>query len=339
MKLPLNARVFRVRSIDKVPVPPRAAVVSPTRNRRIIGQDCIQRHVGFVVVMEVFRPVVDLLLAGGVPGHFTAKRIGLALPSISACAHHSFELRSLIRPAFTFQIVEKAKKDRALHLAVARVVRCLRTHRERGLIRLVEIPLPWMLRYDTLRIPREMIQRPVSRDDVRVVIGAPYIIRLFLVPTRPCFPVQGWVVGETRNELGLVEEQAFVNAILMFAAAVLEMTPQRHVDEALQLCNLLRVRFQVLLHRGGEPRTGTSLIAQACHPDASILRDLFAALIVVSDDRRRAMKRIVGLFKPLLTKEESPHIRNSLSLRLYGAVANALHRAVAVCDHDAEASP
>src|SRR5579875_3623671 len=110
MKLPLNARVFWISPIDKIPVSPRAAVVSPAWNGRVVSEDCVQRYIRDVVVMEVSRPPIDLLLTGRVPRHLTAERIGLALPQIRAFAHHCFQLRSLIPPSFLLQIIEKSEK-------------------------------------------------------------------------------------------------------------------------------------------------------------------------------------------------------------------------------------
>src|SRR6185437_1580707 len=157
MKLPLDARILGIASIDEVPVPSRAAVVSPAWNRGVVGQDCIKGDVGLVVVVKVSRPIVDLFLTGGIPRHFTAEGIGLALPSVGAFLHYGLELRSLIRPSLIFQILKQPKKNSAFHLAIATVIRCLRTHCERGLIGLVEIPLPRVPRRDSLCIAGDIV--------------------------------------------------------------------------------------------------------------------------------------------------------------------------------------
>src|SRR5215469_13907453 len=122
MELPLNTRVLRVGSVDEVPIAPRTAVVSPARNRGVVGENCVERDVGLVVIVEVTRPLVDLLLSRGIPRHLAAEGISFALPYIRALAHHAFKLCSLIREAFFFQVVEQAQKDCAFHLSEAGVI-------------------------------------------------------------------------------------------------------------------------------------------------------------------------------------------------------------------------
>src|SRR5581483_4685214 len=75
---------------DEIPIAARAAVVSPMWDRRIVAEDRVQSDFSLVVVTEIFRPIVNLFLAGRVPWHFTAKGIRLCAPAVRAL---SFSVR------------------------------------------------------------------------------------------------------------------------------------------------------------------------------------------------------------------------------------------------------
>src|SRR5579875_2493144 len=80
---------------DEVPVAAGAAVVAPAGEGGVVAKDGVQRGLRLVVVAEVFRPGVDLFLAGGVPRHLAAEGILLGIPVLGAFAHGGFELGGL----------------------------------------------------------------------------------------------------------------------------------------------------------------------------------------------------------------------------------------------------
>src|SRR5580658_2111439 len=135
-----------------------------------------------------------------------------------------------------------------------------------------------------------------------------------------------------------MEEQALVDTVFMIAAANLQVSPEHTVDKALKQLDLFNIGFKIFLHRRGEPRPRSCFVAQAGNPDARILCDLLPCL-VVADDRRRAMERIVGLIEPLLVKEEAAHIGDYFAFRLDSAIADALDSSIGISDHQAKSPP
>ena len=193
MKLALDADL-RLATIDEVPVAAGAAVISPAWNDGIVGENCVEGDVGLVVVVEVAwssrRPL---------PGRWSPRasrcRRDRLRPSSGPHAHASL-LRACrpFRSSPRLQVLEQADEDGAFHQAEARVVRGLRTHGERGFVRLIEIPVPWMLDDEALVLRASVVQRPVGGDDVRIVVGAAEVVGAFLVPACPARPVERGIV-------------------------------------------------------------------------------------------------------------------------------------------------
>ncbi len=136
--------------------------------------------------------------------------------------------------AFVFQILEQTQEDGAFHQAKSRVVRRLCPHRKRGFVGLIEVPLPRMLGDKPLRVARQSVERPVGGDDVRIVVGASKVGGSFDVPACPALPVDAGIVVVGRHGVGLVVEEALVYAVFVIAGALLQMSPQNAVDEALE---------------------------------------------------------------------------------------------------------
>src|SRR5579884_2200068 len=96
---------------DEIPIAAGASVVSPMRNRRIVAENRVQCDFGFVVVTEIFRPVVNFFLARRIPRHLTAKGIGLRSPSICACPHSLLEIGGFILHSFELQVGKNLEKN------------------------------------------------------------------------------------------------------------------------------------------------------------------------------------------------------------------------------------
>src|SRR3954453_13041951 len=98
MELPLQPSVLG--GENKIPVAACAAVVAPVRDRRIVGEDCIQSYIGLVHVTEILSPGIHLFLSHRVPWHLATERIGFILPTVGATSHFCFEIFGLFFPAF-----------------------------------------------------------------------------------------------------------------------------------------------------------------------------------------------------------------------------------------------
>src|SRR5215831_12493072 len=114
-------------------------------NGRHVSDDRVDRDLRFVGVSEILAPRVDLFLPRGVPWHFAAERIWLALPVVGPRFHRRFKLRRFFRLSLRLEVVENRDEDIAFHLAKLRQVRSETGHSQRSLKRLIQIPIPWMI--------------------------------------------------------------------------------------------------------------------------------------------------------------------------------------------------
>src|SRR3954468_6993007 len=102
MKLPLQTPIFGGK--DEIPVAARAAVISPMRNRWVVGENRVERDLGLVVIAKIFCPSINLFLAGGIPWHLAAERIGLRFPAIGSRMHPGFQGFCLCVHPFALQV-------------------------------------------------------------------------------------------------------------------------------------------------------------------------------------------------------------------------------------------
>ena len=75
-------------------------------------------------------------------------------------------------------------------------------------------------------------------------------------------------------------------------------------------------RLAKLLHRRRQPRTGTTFVAQAGDPDATVLRHDLVRLAIVAHHGRTAMKRIVRIVEPLVGEKKVAEIGDGLRLKV-----------------------
>src|SRR5207253_11205348 len=121
MKLTFEARVFS--SVDEVPVPPRAAVVTPMRDSRRIAQNRVQRHLCFIEIAEILGPCIDFFLSRRIPGHLAAEWIRLLLPVLGALSHSGFERSGEVGDLLALEVVEYGHEHVAFHLSEHRIPR------------------------------------------------------------------------------------------------------------------------------------------------------------------------------------------------------------------------
>ena len=79
VQLTFQAAVFCGK--DEIPITAGAAVISPVRNRRVITENGVQGHFGFVFIAEVFCPGIDLF-GWLLPGVFQDAALDTAPPQI-----------------------------------------------------------------------------------------------------------------------------------------------------------------------------------------------------------------------------------------------------------------
>ena len=154
MKLAFEARVFS--SVDEVPVPPRAAVVTPMRDSRRIAQNRVQRHLCFIEIAEILGPCIDFFLSRRIPGHLAAEWIRLLLPVLGALSHSGFERAGEVGDLLALEVVEYGHEHVAFHLSEHRIPRRVLHHCHGGLVRVFQVPVP-----------------PVLGDQAFVVAGQP----------------------------------------------------------------------------------------------------------------------------------------------------------------------
>ena len=82
-----RTRNIDLAAVEKVPVTPRVAVVTPVRHRRHVANDRVERNERFVVMTEVFAPRINFFLARRIPSHLAAERIRILPPTIRTFAH------------------------------------------------------------------------------------------------------------------------------------------------------------------------------------------------------------------------------------------------------------
>src|SRR6185369_1928502 len=138
-----------------------------------------------------------------------------------------------------------------------------------------------MIRHQARMIAREAIHRPVSGDHVRIVVTAPDRLSIGFFPTGPGGPIQRRIVLKLRHVRRRVIEETLSYAVTVWTVVVLQATPQNTIDELFILFDLFLARLTKLLHRGGQPRTRTTFVAETGNPHAAILRyDLVCFAIV-----------------------------------------------------------
>ena len=123
---PLEAGEFSCK--EEIPEAACIAVVSPVRHGWHVGEDGVEGHQCLIVEAEVLRPHVNFLLAGGIPWHLTAERIGQFRPYIHALFHCCFQVGCHFVHSLCLQIIQDKDKDRSFHLAVLGIVRCQPYH-------------------------------------------------------------------------------------------------------------------------------------------------------------------------------------------------------------------
>src|SRR5215469_3316089 len=157
-------------------------------------------------------------------------------------------------------------------------------------------------------IASQSVHRPIRSRNVRIIIGAVDGLRLLLIPACPATPINVATVITSEHIAGLIVEEAFPHAILVFIPLVLNTAPQNLVDKLLILVEFLLVRVSEFFHGCRKPRTSTSFITEARHPNTRILSDYGVCLPVVGHHGGAAMEGIVRVDKPLLGHQEVPQI-------------------------------
>src|SRR6185369_12589399 len=102
-------------------------------------------------------------------------------------------------------------------------------------------------------IAGEPVQRPVSRDDVWVVVAATNRLCITLLPTRPRCPIQFWVVFKPGQVDRRIVEETLAHAILVRSILVLNAAPENVIDKRFVLADLFFVGLAKLFHDGGQP--------------------------------------------------------------------------------------
>src|SRR5579859_27859 len=204
---------------------------------------------------------------------------------------------------------------------------------------MLQIPLPRMVGHHARMVACQAIHHPIRRCYMRIVKGAVYCLRRFLIPTRPALPIQIIAVIAGRHLVWLIVKEALANAILLRSIAILEMPPQDSIDELLQLADLFFVRLSQFFHGSSKPRVCACLITQARDPHAAILHHLLICLAVVAYDSWPTMKWVGSIGQPLFRCQKAPKVRNCFSLRLNDTIADCLQQAVGACNGDSCLSP
>jgi hypothetical protein len=89
MQLALEPPVFGRK--NEIPVSPRAAVIAPMRNGRIVAENRVKRYLGLVLITKIFCLGINFFLPGGIPWHFAAEGVRLLFPMISTLSHLAFQ--------------------------------------------------------------------------------------------------------------------------------------------------------------------------------------------------------------------------------------------------------
>src|SRR5258708_10350322 len=326
MQLSLKPAVFGRE--NKIPIATCAAVVAPVRNRRIVTENRVEGYFCFVLVSEVFRPRIDFFLACRVPWHLAAERVSFISPMIGAGSHFGFEVAGLLLHAFPLEVAQNLKKDVSFHLPEDCQVRREIIHGYGGLICILDIPFPSMVRNQALMVACQPIEHPIRSRNVRIIIGAVYLFLRFFVPTRPRRPIEIAAVVTVWHFVRLVIEQALAHSVLMRTVFVLQSTPEDTVDELLQLLQFFPIRLNQFLHHSCEPCSSSALVSETGNPGPAVLHHNLVGFAIIGHDRRTTVKRILWVYIPLLGGQEMTQVRYSLRLgldneilkRLYGAI-------------------
>src|SRR6185437_4276210 len=266
---------------------------SPVGDGWVVAEDGVKRGLRLLRVVEILHPGVDLLLAGGVPGHFAAEGILFRAPVLGALAHGGFHGVGLGGHAFALEVVEDVDEDVAFHLAELGVVGREAHHAHGGFIGLIEIPVPGMVGDESRMIAGQPVHDPVGRGHVGIVVGAVHRFGLLLSPACPRLPVLVGAVVSGGKLVGLIVEEAFADAVLFGAVLILQVPPEGLIDELLELGDFFLVWFAEFLHGESEPWAGSRLVAGAGDPDAAVLRVLLVRVAVVADGGGGAVERAV----------------------------------------------
>ena len=181
--LPLDARIFA--AVEKIPIAPRIAVIAPARDRRIVSEDHLTRGIRLRLPAEMAHPGVDFRLPGRIPRHFRAEGIFERAPVIGARLHQPLHFGRLVGQPLALQVGEDVDEHIALHQPELGIMRCIAHHRDDRLIGMIEIPAPIVAGDQPGMVARDAIQHPMADRDMRIIIGAPDIAGVLLVPRRP----------------------------------------------------------------------------------------------------------------------------------------------------------
>src|SRR6185369_1645401 len=149
----------------------------------------------------------------------------------------------------------------------------------------------------------------------RIVVRTVYSLCMLLVPARPTAPIKIAAIKTCRHLIGLIVEKTFSDSILLWPILILQASPERFVDELLQLSNFFFIRINPLLHQGGDPSAPASLVSQTRDPDTAVLHHDLIGLPVIGHYRWGAVKRIIGISEPLFRGQEVAHVGDHLPFR------------------------
>src|SRR5258708_14218886 len=160
-----------------------------------VSQDRIERDTRLVLVAEVLAPRVDLFLARRIPGHIAPERKLLAPPAIRPLLHERLDLGRFRRPPLPLQVIQQRTEDVALHQPELDVpdppipARIPAECESSSLIRLIQIPVPWLDAYQSCLIASDSVHGPIRGDHVRALVPATDVLRPTLVPAGPTPPL------------------------------------------------------------------------------------------------------------------------------------------------------
>src|SRR6476659_7767851 len=97
-------------------------------------------------------------------------------------------------------------------------------------------------------IAGEPVKRPVSRDDVWVVVATTNRLCITLLPTGPGCPIQFWIVLKPGQLGRRIIEETLAHAILVQSILVLNAAPENVIDKRFVPGDLFFVRLAKLFH-------------------------------------------------------------------------------------------
>ena len=174
---------------------------------------------------------------------------------------------------------------------------------------------------------------------MRIVVPATDRFSIGLLPAGPRGPIKSRIILKSRRIRRRVVKQTLSYAEAVRSIIVLEAAPQNPIDKLFILCDLFPVWLAKLLHSSRQPRAGATFIAEASNPNAAVLRHDLVCFAIVAHHGRAATKRIVGIVKPLLSKEEVSEVRNGLHGGFDHVIADGLRGAIIVSESETRATP